>query len=406
MKIIQSANEQKLILTSDEKTLIHQLLLSQTNTRKSLSEALGVSPAWITKTVKPLISQNLVGELGETENSGGRRAKLLGFSPDAGNVLGLDLGMNSIKIGLSDLNIQDVIIEEIPFEHQSEQCGSVVLDRIRSYLQGSGVILDKIRGIGICYPGPVDLLEENEKTDRSQREMYENFIIPALLEQFPEASIMADRDVCLMALGEKTFGKGQELQNFIYLNIGNRISAGIVCRGQIHRGNSGYAGEIGHIVVEEDGPLCHCGKSGCLEALAGGRAIGDQANQLAESGKSVLLSELSMQKGKDLSAIDVAEAASRGDISALDLIDRSGEYVGKVLTDLVSFFNPEFVFIGGGVSKIGHRFLKKIHQVVLREANPMTTRDLRIEYSRMSERAGVFGALKMAQCALFIERAQ
>jgi predicted NBD/HSP70 family sugar kinase len=210
-----------------------------------------------------------------------------------------------------------------------------------------------------------------------------------------------DNDVNLMALGSLRQDRGRDISNFIFLKIGSGIGAGIVCQGQVYRGASGCAGDVGHIIVEPDGPLCHCGNRGCVEALAGGLALSRQAVQLARRGESPILADLYQDNQSQLSAADVGAAAAQGDIAALELIDRSGGYVGEMLTHLVSFFNPNLVLIGGGVSHIGHRFLNAIRQVVLKQASPLATRDLRIEYSSLDDQAGLMGALSLAQKDLF-----
>lgn len=405
MKIIQSAKANRIRLTVDEKLLIDRLLTSQSATKIGLSAALSVSPAWITKTIKPLMSRNLVTEFGEAEKSGGRRAKILGINPDVGYILGLDLGGDSIKLGLSDLNVRDFSYKNIFLkdEKRSKNRDKNFMERIHNTLQDFGLAPGKLRAIGICLSDPVGFSEDVDDLKPPQFAAGERAVIHHLIKQFPKTLILADRDVRMMTLGEQTFGKGQDVENFIYLKIGNTISAGLVCHGRVYQGASRCEGDIGHIIVEEDGLECYCGKRGCLVTVVGGRAIASQARDLALSGQSPLLFARLDQVGHPLSAIDVAEAASQGERAALKLIDRCGEYVGKVLTEMVQLFNPASVFIGGGISKIGHRFLNSMRQVVLSQANPMATRDLRIEYSQLGERAGVLGAIKMAQHELFVE---
>jgi predicted NBD/HSP70 family sugar kinase len=404
MIIIQKSGEKQIRLTADEKLLIDQLLFQPESTRMSLSQALDVSPAWITKIIKPLMARNLLEESGDAEKSGGRRAKLLCLSPEVGSILGLDLGNDSLKLGLSDLNARDLRFSSISLngQHLSIKQDQFFQETIQDFLKSSGKLANEIRAVSLSLSDPVGISE----TGMSRFLTGENPILEVIKRQFPDALILADRDVNLMSLGELSFGQGKDAPNFIFLKLGNTISAGIVAKGRLYNGASGSAGDIGHIIVDDDGPACICGQQGCLVAITGGQAIANQAMRLAASGQSPILSSRFISAGKNLSAIDVGEAASQGDLAAIKLIDQCGEHIGQVLSVLVRFFNPNLVFVGGGVSRIGHRLINTIRQVVLREASPAATRDLQITYSKLGDQAGVLGAIKLAQSELFVERSE
>ena len=132
---------------------------------------------------------------------------------------------------------------------------------------------------------------------------------------------------------------------------------------------------------------------GCLEAMAAGPPIAQRGKEAAEAGNSPFLAtRLEENKGK-ISALDVGDAAASGDTTAIEIIRDSGRLMGLVLAGLVEFFNPEVIYIGGGVSKIGFTLLSSIRQAVLRRANPLSTRDLHVEYSQLGDMAGVVGAV-------------
>lgn len=405
MHIVQSVKANRIQLTTDEISLIDRLLTSQSTTRIGLSDELGVSPAWITKTIKPLMSRNLVTEFGEAKKSGGCRAKILGINPEVEYILGLDLGGDLIKVGFSDLNVREFSFKNISMEDlkTSKNRDRSFMEKTHSLLQDHGLTQGKLRAIGLCLTGPVSHSEGVGDVKPPQFSPSDSAIIHSFIEQFPETLILADRDARMMALGEQAFGKGQDVDNFVFLTIGNKISAGLVFDGRLYQGASGCAGDIGHIIVEKDGLECYYGKRGCLVTVVGERAITSLMKELALSGQSPLLFAKLDQVGNPLSTLDLVETASQGEIGALKLINRCGEYIAKVLTDMVQLFNPDSVIVGGGITKMGHRFLNSMRQVVLSQANPMATRDLRIESSQLGERAGVLGAIKMAQHELFVE---
>ena len=135
--------------------------------------------------------------------------------------------------------------------------------------------------------------------------------------------------------------------------------------GKIHRGSNGCAGDIGHICVDKQGPICRCGNTGCLEAMAAGPAIAEKAMQAAKDGASPLLRQMMETNGGVLRPEDVNAACREGDQAALEIIRASGQMIGDVLAGLVNFFNPSHIFIGGGITNFGNHLLVSIRRAVL-----------------------------------------
>jgi len=403
MPLSQGDTARRIPISSEEQTLIEQVLRPGLTTRTTLAGDLEVSPAWITKTITPLIERGILTETGSAAHSGGRRARTLGFHPDVGLLLGVDFGATHLDIALAGPDLQVLARRSavLDIADGPDTCLATLSGLVDDVLREQQLPIEQIRGIGVGVPGPVDFTR-GRLTSPPIMPGWDDFPLPEkLMEQFPAAFVVVDNDVNLMALGERFHGQGQSSPNFIYVKVGSGIGAGIVVDGHLYRGSSGCAGDIGHIVVAQDGPACHCGNKGCVEALAGGQAIAEQARELAESGDSPLLAERLRAAGGFLTAEDVGAAAVQGDRAALELVDRSGRYVGEMLTTLVYFFNPDLILIGGGVSRIGHRFLNAIRQTVLAHASPLATRALQIEYSELGREAGVLGALTLAQQSIF-----
>jgi predicted NBD/HSP70 family sugar kinase len=208
-----------------------------------------------------------------------------------------------------------------------------------------------------------------------------------------------------MALGEINQGAGKGVNNLIFVKIGTGIGAGIISQGQIYRGASGCAGDIGHISIDKSGPVCHCGNKGCLEALAGGPAIAERSLNAAQAGKSPILLKYYEKNGGKLSAEDVGNAAREGDALSIEIIRESGQMVGDVIASLVNFYNPDMIVIGGGVSNLGNLLLSSIRQAVLNRSLPLATRNLDIVFSGIGEDAGVFGAVNLAMDYIFTVKA-
>jgi predicted NBD/HSP70 family sugar kinase len=171
---------------------------------------------------------------------------------------------------------------------------------------------------------------------------------------------------------------------------------------KIHRGSDGCAGDIGHICVDKQGPICRCGNHGCLEAMAAGPAIAEKAMQAARDGKSELLQKMMEINGGVLTPENVNTACREGDEAALEIIRASGQMIGDVLAGLVNFFNPSHIFIGGGIANFGNHLLIAIKRAVLRQSLPLATTNLAISFSRAGSDAGVIGAVMLALEYLFV----
>jgi predicted NBD/HSP70 family sugar kinase len=203
-----------------------------------------------------------------------------------------------------------------------------------------------------------------------------------------------------MAIGERHGGVAHSVDDFLFVKIGTGIGCGIVVGGEIYRGASGSAGDIGHIRVDDNGPLCHCGKAGCLEAFFGGAALARDALAAARSQRSEELARL-LERTGTLTAADVAAAAAAGDPVAVGMVCDGGRRVGQVLAGLVRFFNPGMVVIGGGVTGIGYVLLAEIRSVVHRRTLPLATGNMPIVLSELAGQAGVIGAARLTSDHVF-----
>ena len=184
------------------------------------------------------------------------------------------------------------------------------------------------------------------------------------------------------------------------MKIGTGIGCGIVVDGELYRGVDGCAGDIGHIRVQDFGPTCACGNTGCLEAFSGGAALARDATEAARAGRSPVLAELLAEKG-ELTAADIGIAVSRGDAQAVQLIRDSGHRVGQVLASLVSFFNPGLIVIGGRVTGLGHALLAEIRGVTYRRSLPLATGNLPIVLSELGDEGGVIGAARLISSSVY-----
>jgi len=388
---------------SAEKELLDLIMNSEGITISEAVIVTGHSRTKIALSVSSLLQKNYIIEKDATEFTGGRRSRLYCINGDLGLVAGLDIGATSFDIALADLSRK---ILDVHSEPANVRIGPIkVLGRtcevLEKMITDRGLDPINLKGIGIGLPGPVEFSSGTVVSPPIMPGWDRFPVIETVQQWFPAANVVIDNDVNVMALGELTQGVGKGIQNMIFVKLGTGVGAGIICEGSVYRGTNGCAGDIGHINVDKNGPLCQCGNHGCLESLAGGPAISHRANLAAQDGHSPILIKYLEKNQGNLTPEDVANAAREGDAVSVELIRETGLMVGEVLAGLVNFYNPELIVIGGGVSNIGNNLLASIRQAVLNRSLPLATRNLQLVFSELGSRAGILGALDLAMDYIF-----
>ena len=364
--------------------------------RTQLTGALESSRGKISAEVGRLIEVGLLAEEGLARSEGGRRSSLLGIPYSAGLIAAVDIGATSIDVALTTLGSELVAHRGEPADVREGPLP--ILGRVKALM---AELLDEqaaspqdILVIGIGVPGPVEQAS-GLLTVPPIMPGWDRFPIRDVFAGEYAAPVFVDNDVNVMALGEHWGGVAKGVDDVIFVKIGTGIGSGIIVGGRLHRGAQGCAGDFGHICVDPDGPLCSCGNTGCLEAMAAAPAIVLQAERCAREGESLHLMARLQEKG-ELTMKDVGEAARRGDYCALTIIRRSGRLIGQTLASAVNVLNPSMIVIGGGVSRVGHALLAEVRSAVYQRSLPLATRNLPIVMSELDDVAGIVGASVMA----------
>jgi glucokinase-like ROK family protein len=304
------------------------------------------------------------------------------------------MGAAHLSVALGDFSAR--ILEEVEITFKIEQGPEACLkeaDRILcEMLKKRRLTPADLAGIGVGVPGPV-IAEEGYVMAPPIMPGWDRFPIRGTLEKQWKTAVTLNNDAELGALGEWAYGAGRGEKNLAFIKVGSGIGAGLIINQQIYGGTTGSAGEIGHLTVDENGPLCTCGNHGCLEAFAGGHAIATQARKLVSTGKRTLLSEKNIDS---LNAQDVAEAARRGDLPAQEIVKRSGTYIGIAIAGLINLINPSTVIIGGGVAQVGDLLTGPIRQAVRERSLRASEHSVRITTAMLGRRSSLIGALVQA----------
>lgn len=392
-----------ILVNSAEVEIMRALRRQGRISRTEISNITGWSKAKASQEIRGLIDKGYLVEVGVGVSQGGRKPRLLHINNQLGYIAGVDIGATSLEVALAD--VTGSILQrrsestDVHFSPESVlgRCSELLVELV----QALGANTNQILGIGVGVPGPVDFARGVLVAPPLMPE-WENFPIRDFFKRtFSSAFVVVDNDVNIMALGEQRAGDGLGVDHFIFVKIGTGIGAGIISNGRIHRGGDGCAGDIGHICVDKEGPLCACGNKGCLEAMAAGPVIASKAMEAARNGSSQILSQMRESKGGVIRPEDVNAACREGDQAALDIIRTSGQMIGDVLAGLVNFFNPSHIFIGGGIANFGNHLLVAIRKAVLHRSLPLATTHLSIKFSRAGSNAGVIGAISLALDYLF-----
>lgn len=279
----------------------------------------------------------------------------------------------------------------------ADQGQQVVIDRIAASLTAAaGADLDLLGGAGVAAPGPVDA-GTGHLIDPPNLPGWGDVALGPLLSDRLGLRVVVENDAKAAAIGEYSAGNGRGAEALIYVTVSTGVGGGIVLGGKLYRGAGGSAGEIGHMVVQPNGPACGCGQLGCLEALASGTALSREGRLALEQGRAPLLRRLAAQAGGEVTAELVAQAALDGDADAAAIIHQAGAMLGIGLGNLVNVLNPDVIVVGGGTARIGTPLLgpaeASMRQTILaRSAQRVQLRAAALEYAAIAGLAALVRA--------------
>jgi glucokinase-like ROK family protein len=366
--------------------------------RAELADRLEVPRPRLLAELERLVGAGYVAEAGLAASRGGRRSTLVELNPDL-RFAAVDLGASSIDVEVTNGRLEPTAAYAEPADIRTGP--KAILQRVSELLAKAKVdgAYSRLTAVGIGVPGPVSF-RDGVPVSPPIMPGWDRFPVREYVTREHGCPAVVDNDVNIMAIGERHGGVAHSVNDFLFVKIGTGIGCGIYLTGGVYRGTDGCAGDIGHIQVDSHGPVCSCGNVGCLEALFSGAALAREATAVARSGASPALAERLATAGA-VTARDVAQGASEGDVTCIRLIRDGGRRVGGVLAGLVSFANPSMIVIGGGLAQLGHILLAEIRSVVYRRSLPLATGNLPVVLSELGPRAGVTGAAVLASDLAF-----
>jgi len=282
-----------------------------------------------------------------------------------------------------------------PAQQGHEAVIQSILESAYRALEQAEVAISELTAIGIGAPG-LSNPETGILSTSPNLPGWQDVPLRDIIEKRLGKRAFLINDANAAALGEFYFGAARGAHNFIYITLSTGIGGGIVIDGKIYTGAIGAAGEVGHMTIDDDGPVCNCGNRGCWETLASGTALAREArHQIKEGGRTSIL-EYAEGDIEKVTAQVIHSAAEQGDSLAKELIARTGYYVGVGLANLINIFNPELIVIGGGLSNIGDMLLEPAFKMAGDRAYKEAFRAVRFASAELGRNSGVLGAAAFA----------
>ncbi len=340
-------------------SVLHLIWREKQISRAEIARQIGISRSTVTEVIRDLLNTGYVKEVGAGVSSGGRKPIVLEFQNNHKLILGIDIGATHVSVALLNLGG-----ELLSFNRQShsvrndpEGTRSLVFKLCDASLSQVNNGQQRLLSIGVALPSPVD---------PDHPEWVSEVVIPAwrgrneldILHSHYGVPVYVDNDANLGALAEYRWGAGRGCKDLTYVKIGYGLGAGFVLNGEIYRGSTGIAGEMGHMTVGESDTLCECGLNGCLITLVGGKAMSARASELSDK-----YPESPLTKGDtDLEAIEAA--AHKHDELALQLYKETTEYLSLAITGWINMMNPSRVILGGSMQEFQNRLLDPVREKI------------------------------------------
>ena len=389
-------------IDTDVLTVVDLVRRGRASTRQQLAQMTGMGRNTISSLLNTAVSLGLVAPNGSGPSTGGRAPATWRFRQEDGLVLVAGVHSSTLRLAVTDLGGAPVECRTLPWSITRGPAPTLAeaAARLRDMV---GPLDRPVWAAGASLPGPIDQ-ESGRPTAPPIMPGWDGFDVVAVMEEALGVPAVTSNDVNTMLLGHAVTLQDQahrRPRDILYLQVGTGIGAGLMSNGLLHRGADGAAGDIGHVrVTGNDAVVCRCGRTGCLEAVAGGWAVMRDARRAGAEGTSPFLRER-LAGSDDLTIDDVVAGVAAGDTECVTLMVRSATAVGDALAMIVSFFNPGQVVLAGPMPQGCPLFLQVARRIVDERALALATHDLELVPAEDSLDDEMRGTAILAVNALF-----
>jgi glucokinase-like ROK family protein len=364
--------------------------------RAQLAQRTHLNKATISSLVEELIELGLIHENGMNTSGFGRPATMLDLDPQAGCIIGVEIGVGFISIILT--NFTGKIIwrhfEELISILNQEEITARIFQLLDEAREIAGKDRLRLFGMGLALPGMVDV--EQGILIFSPNLQWGDVPLRQMFSEHSGLPVFVDNDANAAALGEHLFGAARQEQHFLFIVAGVGVGGGLFLNGEIYRGACGLAGEIGHtsLYVEQTRP-CRCGNRGCWENFANQSSLYERIRARLDVGRRSLITGILKNQLSPLNLSIINQAAEAGDREVLEAISETGAALGLGVANLVNIFNPKMVVIGGSLSILGKYILPSIEEVIEERTLEVMQKEIKILVSAFGSDASVMGAVAL-----------
>lgn len=307
--------------------------------------------------------------------------------------IGVDVGGTRVAAGLVDRKGR--LLKEVRTLTPREAGPFAIVDAIIELIEDvtSGVHPAEIAGIGVGLPAQIDFLKQS--VEYCTNLPLAGVDMRSLIMSRVRHSVTIDNDSNCAGIGESRFGAGKGVRNFVMITLGTGVGGALFLDGECYRGSRGLGAEIGHMVVQLDGPLCPCGGTGHLESFLGRPALAARGREVAATFKAYGLREEAGGDAEQVTAEHVITAALKGDEDARAILLDAGQVLGRALVGVVNLLNPKLIIVGGGIGESCGFLVERAAEVIDGEALA-GRRDVRVVQAELGNDAGVLGAAALA----------
>lgn len=359
-----------------------------------IAQALNISIPTISSLVSELIDDTLIKDYGKIDAVAGRPANLYGLNEASCYFLGIDIHNTYINIGLLDFKKNLVMANmDIPYQlENTETALNKLVKTIKDFINKAPVKDKNIISACLCIGGRINTLSGYSYSYFHFNETS----LSLIMEKEIGIHTIIENDSRAMGYGEFHKGIVKNEKNVLFINAGFGIGLGILINGEVYYGKSGFSGEFGHIPFFDNEIICHCGKRGCLETEASGRAfLADFKEAIRNGSNSSILS--TKEKLEDLTLDDLILAIEKEDTLTIDILSLIGEKLGRGIAMLINIFNAEMVIIGGKLATTGDYLYLPVKSAINKYSLSLINNDSIICLSKLGEKAGIIGAAMIAR---------
>ena len=363
--------------------------------RAQLAVVTGLNKSTISSLVDELLERQLIRETGMNSIGTGRPATRLAVNPQAGSIIGVELGVDFVSVAVTDFlgNILWRRRDDADPAEGQDQMISQTLTIVREAMATGKRKGLHFLGLGLATPGTVDLTEG--VLIFAPNLHWRNVPFRKIFSEQTKLKIYVENDANAAAIAEHLFGMARQCKDFIFVFAGVGIGGGLFLDGHLYRGGNGYAGEIGHspIMAEPSQNVCHCGNRGCWETYANQYSIMQRVQARLEVKRTSIIPRLLAEQNVPLTIPLIKHAADVGDIEAIESFNEAGHAMGQGIAGLINIFNPEKIILGGPLSVAGDYLLPGIKETVSRHALPEIGRQAEVLLSSFGPDASLIGAV-------------